>query len=150
MKREPDDVPEGESPGGAEFLDIVQVQRLLRPSFPYNAHAHNLHPPPGNIEDWFNLWFNNTVREGASGNLLLILQTRFRELLINILSHAICTQQICVCCASELSSSRDHSLPLARDGQTAPIFSVDNTLTVERFIVTNLPHLLGKDALIAR
>ncbi|XP_046658909.1 early growth response protein 1-B isoform X1 [Homalodisca vitripennis] len=60
MKREPDDVPEGESPGGAEFLDIVQVQRLLRPSFPYNAHAHNLHPPPGNIEDWFNLWFNNT------------------------------------------------------------------------------------------
>lgn len=68
MKREQDEGAEGDAPPEhppttQEYVDIVQVQRLLRRDhprafLPYNAHAH---PPPSNIEDWINLWFNNNT-----------------------------------------------------------------------------------------
>lgn len=89
MKREQDEGAEGDappehpSPVTQEYVDIVQVQRLLRRDrafLPYNAHAH-AHPPSTNIEDWISLWFNNTGNCKHFSEFIIIPGVTFKNLI---------------------------------------------------------------------
>lgn len=85
MKREHDDSadvpPEPEGSSQQEFVDIVQVQRLLRrdrPFAPYNAHGLH-HPHQANFEDWFNVWFNSSGDKTTDNRLIITIFVPFSK-----------------------------------------------------------------------
>lgn len=55
----PQETEDTAAAGSEEFVDVVQVQRFLRPRPRPPFPPYGLPHSTPNVEDWFTLWFNN-------------------------------------------------------------------------------------------